>query len=97
MCTDLKKEFYNDVVNMIEECKRLKYTPSRLIEMLRMNNNDAVATVKTLIAKDNVTEGFTRLCLLNRLDLTLENIVSNPKFSELFTVEEIQKCKNRLE
>lgn len=37
MCTDLKKEFYNDVANMIEECKSLKYTPSRLIEMLRLN------------------------------------------------------------
>lgn len=97
MNIDLKKEFYNDVENMISECKRLNYTPSRLIEMLRMNNNDAITTVKTLIAKDNVTEGFTRLCLLNRLDLTLENIVSNPKYSELFTIEEIQKCKNRLE
>ncbi|WP_253198392.1 hypothetical protein [Clostridium gasigenes] len=52
--------------------------------------------MKIVINKDGVTEEFTRLWSCKRLDLSLEVLVLNAKYKELFTDEERAICLNRL-
>jgi hypothetical protein len=77
------------------ECSKFGYFPNRFAEMI--TNNGAVATAKQLVMKNESTEGFTKLCLNKKLHLSIEAYVISPKYKELFTEEEIQKSKNRLE
>ncbi len=62
----------------------------------KIDKKGGLETAKELITRDDVSEGFTNLYLLGRLDLAMENLVVNPKYSELFTDEEIEIYRRRL-
>jgi len=51
---------------------------------------------KKLITKPENTEGFTKLLLKGRTDLSIGNLVVQPKYESLFTKDEIKMCKQRL-
>ena len=71
------------------------YTPSHFFQML--SNLRGVKTAKTLINSTKVSDGYTKLFELGRLDLTVEaEIHDNPKWHSLFTDEEIAICEKRL-
>lgn len=71
------------------------YTPSHFFQMLTRLRG--VKTAKTLINSAKVSDGYTKLFELDRLDLTVEaEIHDNPKWHGLFTDEELAICKNRL-
>jgi hypothetical protein len=71
------------------------YTASIFFNML--SDRGGIATAKYLINAPNPSDGYTRLYELGRLDLTVEAmVVENEKWHVLFTVEELQKAKNRL-
>jgi hypothetical protein len=53
-------------------------------------------TAKRLLATTDVQEGFTQLYLCNRLDLTVEFHVLQPRFGGLFTAEERRVATRRL-
>ena len=78
--------------------KECKYNPTYFIQML--NEYGGVATAKTLIAKaiqtGNPSEGFTRLYLEGRLDLSMEDSVCKTEYCELFEEYEIDYCKKVL-
>jgi len=55
-------------------------------------------TAKDLINAKVPSEGYTRLWELHRLDLTVEAVVlDNRKWYPLFTPEEIERARKRLE
>ena len=85
---------------MIEIYRRAKseadYTPSLFLKMI--SEKGGLQTAKELIRRENVSDGYTQLCLRGRLDLTVEAVVyNNPKWHSLFTVEDLAICKSRCE
>lgn len=71
------------------------YTPSIFHRML--TENGEIITAKQLINAAKESEGYTRLYLEGRLDLTVEAVVFETKrWHSLFTTDEIERCRTRL-
>lgn len=88
---DLTNELFDDIRIMKKE---MNYTPTIYIRMI--SQYGAINAVKQLILKDDNTIGFTKLWQFHRLDLTCEAKVINPKYASLFTIEEVNKCREKL-
>jgi hypothetical protein len=72
------------------------YTATIFLRML--NERGGLATAKYLINASKPSDGYTQLYERGRLDLTVEAmIVNNSKWHDLFTKEEIEKARKRLE
>lgn len=74
--------------------KECKYNARYFWDMLQ--ERGAIATAKTLIHKKGGTEGFTKLWELNRLDLTIEALVLQNEYRELFDESDLKVCQERL-
>lgn len=57
----------------------------------------AVSTAKRLIKTGDIQSGLLRLLTLGRPDLTIESIVINNKWQEIFTDDERELARWRLE
>lgn len=91
----LKNKFNQDILFIIEESKKIGYNPSRFIQMFYENNNDGVLLATKLIPQKE-TDGYTTLWQKGRLDLTLEALVTQSKYNELFNPEIIEIARKRL-
>lgn len=92
---DLEKQFHKDMVGVYEKAKNeCGYIATRFIQMVA--DKGGLATAKELILKDDDTYGFERLYELKRLDLSVEAVVLDDKYSTLFTLNEKKVCKDRL-
>ena len=94
----LEKEFTAfllDLANRIKEETEDEYDPTLFRRMVA--NDGGLVAAQMLIHKGQVSDGYTKLWELGRLDLTLEaQILKNKKYYPLFTEEELETCKNRL-
>lgn len=54
-------------------------------------------TARRLLASSNVSDGFVSLWECHRLDLTVENVVLQPEFEPLFTEQDREVARNRLQ
>lgn len=70
------------------------YNASYFLSMLAQHG--PVETAHRLLASPATSDGFAELWERKRLDLTVEAIVVDPKFSELFTADEIEVARKRL-
>jgi hypothetical protein len=70
------------------------YKPTTLIRMI--DDHGVVEAVKRLINSQKPPEGFTRLCKCNHLELSMENIIQEKEWNDLFTENERRKAKKRL-
>lgn len=94
--TDLERKFHNAMINVYKKSdKECGYRATRFLQML--GEKGGVKTAKKLISKDGGTEGFLKLWQFGRLDLSIEALVQQDEFRELFTDEELEMCKERLE
>jgi hypothetical protein len=89
---DFHKEMLDIYRNAKEECG---YNATRFLQMV--SNDGGLKTAQKLLATSEPSDGFTVLWENGRLDLTVENLVLNPIYQELFSSEEISKAKTRLE
>ncbi len=93
---DLKSQFHYDMQDI---CKRsseeLGYKPKKFLQML--GEFGGVETVKKLIECKELSYGFTILAEKHRLDLSAEAYVIKEKYKSLFTDEEREVCRTRLE
>lgn len=92
--TGLELAFEEDMRYICREAKKIGYRPRLFAEMLSMKGG--LVTAKQLIMQDAPTDGFITLYSKNRLDLSIEHFVIQPKYKELFTEEEIERCITRL-
>jgi len=53
-------------------------------------------TAHKLLASPAISDGLAELWERGRLDLTVEAVVTDPKFSKLFTLDEIAIVRRRL-
>ncbi len=56
----------------------------------------AVDTAKRLATAATVSDGFTRLWELGRLDLSVESLMLTPVFAELFLKHDLDQAARRL-
>jgi len=96
--TNLEKQFHAAMQNLCETIKaEVKgYNPSYFCQMVE--NKGGLATAQHLLSgrPQDVSEGFVRLVLEQRLDLSVESLVRQEKWQPLFTKEELQNAKRRL-
>ncbi len=91
----VEQRFTNEILAAIATCKReLNYHPHRWEQMIA--EHGALGTTKIMLRPNHpITEGFTRLWELGRLDLTAEAIAAKPEYDELFTYEELGVAVSR--
>lgn len=71
------------------------YTASYFLSMLSQHGPQE--TAHRLLASPAISDGFAELWERGRLDLTVEAVVVDPKFTELFREDEVAVAKRRLE
>lgn len=92
----LELKFEKELLDKAQEAKaKYKYNASYFCQMI--GKDGGVATAKNLIEKairtGDPSEGFVKLLMLGRLDLTMEDSVCKEEYTCLFTEEEIRYCK----
>lgn len=89
----LKREFDIDMKNIYLEAKKKGYNATRFFQIV--SEQGGYAAAKLLIQKPD-TEGFLKLWDMKILSLSVEALVTNPKYRSLFLEKEIKICKDRL-
>lgn len=77
-----------------ENSTRIGYRPGYLLDMIENSNGSAAA--KSLIARPQVSEGFSRLWELGRPDLTVEALILEPRWATVFSDAERAIARRRL-
>jgi len=86
------QEMRNIYVKAKTECN---YTPTYFLNMI--DEMGGLQTAKELLRKKDISSGFTKLYECKRLDLTVEALVLRNPWQQLFTEEEKEIAKKRLE
>lgn len=88
---DLSQAFTDELIENCEISKKeLGYYPSRFVQMV--SQKGGIETARAIVAKGGVSEGFEKLSAAQRLDLSMEASVIDPKYSVLFTDDEVNHC-----
>jgi hypothetical protein len=97
MVVNLEARFDDAMMEIYRRAKsEAKYPASSYFQMLIEHRG--VATAKILLHSDAVSEGYTALWERGRLDLTVEALIyDHPEYHSLFTDEEHQIARCRLE
>jgi hypothetical protein len=87
---------FNEVTRSgIAECIGLNYRPRYWMEMVTLYGAVNAAT-RLLTTEGQWQSGFTRLFDMQRLDLSVEYMVLDPRFRTLFTDAEVLIARDRL-
>lgn len=91
----LEKQFEKEMIEIYTTAKKeCGYNAGRFLQLL--STKGGLAAAKQVINKQGGTDGFTKLWEYGRLDLSVEAHVLKPEYSELFTENEREICRNRL-
>ena len=90
----LEAEFLEAMLDVYRNVARITDPPRRLHNML--DQYGAIETARQLLRSDKLQKTFTELSRRGRLDASVEALVLQPKFRELFTDTELQKARDRL-
>ncbi|MEY9441696.1 hypothetical protein [Bradyrhizobium elkanii] len=90
---DRENELREALLDIYRRCDRLGYRPTGMLDL--MQDYGAVGAVKRLIANP-ISEGFKRLVLLGRLDLTVESLALEERWAGLFDEAELATCRRRV-
>ncbi|MCE7981569.1 MAG: DUF262 domain-containing protein [Caldilinea sp. CFX5] len=92
---ELEKQFHQTMLTVYQAAKReLNYSATYFLQMI--SEHGGLAAARRLLAKRELSDGFTELYLKGRLDLTVEAQVTRPEFRALFTPDEIATAEKRL-
>jgi putative IMPACT (imprinted ancient) family translation regulator len=86
--------FDDRVKNAVQEMITLGYKPKAFMSMTFQYGT--INAIKKLINSSGVSDGFTKLWELKRLDLSMENIIQEKEWNHLFSDDEREKAKKRL-
>ncbi len=91
----LEMEFHRRMLDICDRAKsQCNYNATRFRQMI--SELGGVETAHRLLATNESQDGFTTLLICGCSDLTMEHLVLDPQFADLFTEEERQKAKDRL-
>ncbi len=89
--------FDGEMHRIYEGGKEYGYNATRFLQMLRADGG--VATAKNLLARevtDGGSGGLERMLRVGRLDLTVEWLVIQEHWRDLFTDDEVDEARRRL-
>jgi hypothetical protein len=93
---DQESDFAGALNDMIQRCEReLGYRPRKLRVLI--NQLGAVGAVRRLLANRAPSDGFVLLWEKQRLDLSVEALVADRRFTHLFDSDEHATARHRLE
>lgn len=93
--SNLEKEFDKGMRAIYEKAKtECNYIATRYLQML--SKYGGLKTAKRLLSDNKLHYGLVKLYECNRLDLTVEALVTKEKYRTLFTDNEIKEAKRRL-
>ncbi|WP_248965432.1 hypothetical protein [Sphaerisporangium perillae] len=93
---ETERRFHRAMVDIYQTAKRdLGYNATRFVQMV--SERGGLATAKQLLWSDQISDGFETLRSHGRLDLTVEAHVLKEEFTELFTDEDRQRARDRLD
>ena len=72
-----------------------RYTATRFLQML--HEHRGLETARRLLHSSTVSEGYTALWERGRLDLTVEALILQPEWNDLFTNDEREIARQRLQ
>lgn len=87
----LENEFTQELIKRTEEAaKACGYNPARFVQAVEKNGG--VRTAKSYISRNRTSEGFEKLQMCGKLDLSMEAVVVDKKYAALFTDDEVNSC-----
>lgn len=93
--SNLDDEFHLEMIQIYHLAKKhCNYNATRFFQMV--NDNGGLATAKILLSSQEPQAGLTKLWDCDRLDLSVEALVINPRFSLLFSEKEGKDARARL-
>jgi len=91
----LETRFHSAMLNIYHRAKReCSYNATRFLGMIA--EHGGLETARILLHAKTVSDGYTALWERGRLNLTVEALVLQPEWSELFTDEERDTARKRL-
>lgn len=91
----LEMEFDSAMHNIYVRAKKeARYNATIFLQML--HELEGLITAIRLIRSDAPSEGYTKLWEKGRLDLTVEALVIQPKWKDLFVQEDLDRARKRL-
>lgn len=90
----MENKFHRAMARIYEEAKKEGYTASYFLRML--SEHGGVETARRLVNAEAPSEGFTRLWMMKRLDLSVEALILKPEWKSLFSDEERERARDRL-
>lgn len=92
----LENRFHRDMQHLYDEAwRKCKYKATYFMQMV--SEHGGVQTAKILLNKSGYQYGFTELWLCGCLNLSVEAHVLRSAYAELFTDDETQVARKRLE
>lgn len=91
----LASRWDQEMLDIFVQAKRVGYVATRFHQMLVASGG--LVTAKSLINADRPSDGFTKLWELRRLDIAVEARALQPDYAPLFTAEELERCRRRLQ
>jgi hypothetical protein len=91
----LERDFEKALRDAAHASKRdVNYYPAYFWQMLE--ENGGLRTAQMLLEKKKVSEGFIKLWMAERPDLTVESIILEPRWQPLFSDAEREIARRRL-
>ncbi len=92
---ELEKRLSEALSDSVKTAKKeLNYNPSLFMRMF--HEHGGLQTAKILITSKGISDGFAKLYMHNRLDLSVEAIILRDEWITLFTDEEIKMAEKKL-
>ena len=95
MTTRLEDDFHREMENLYHAAVELGLCPTYFLRMV--SEHGGVATARRLLNASEVQPGLTDLWEIGRLDLSMEALVLQERWEALFSDEERQMARKRLE
>ena len=93
--SDIEYRFHQAMLYIYDECDAFGYRPTRFLRMV--NEHGGLETARRLLHSDRLSDGFERLWEEQRLDLSVEAVVSREPWRGLFSELELAIASRRLE
>jgi hypothetical protein len=91
----MREEFAREIQKAITESQRINCSSDIFIGMIETRHPVEVA--KSLVLSGTAQSGFKKAIQIGRKDITIEYIMLMPKFNTLFTSEELNAARFRLD
>lgn len=87
----LEKQFEEELIKKCEIAqKQCGYKPTRFLQTI--SKFGGVKTAKEILRKGKVSDGFEMLQQAGLIELTMEAMIIDKKYGELFSDDEVNSC-----